>query len=140
MTRAAALASNHPGFTANGEDVEGTFAGLPIVIHAPAKGATEVTIGAHTYPCSARVTDAADRRKPRPLADRVRDTLTNAEPGTIATVRKTISDLVFTEQEIARSAARAQIEAAQGALANLDAERLEINAILSGAQSFDAVE
>ena len=151
MTRAETLAKNLPGFTANGDTVSGVFADLAITITAPAKGATEVTIGSRVYPCSARVIDPvawraalarittvhrmrADRRKLRLLADRVRDTLTHAEPGTISQVRKVITAIVFDEQEIPRGIARAQLEQAQNALHALDTERAEINAILSGAQ------
>lgn len=149
MTRAHTLAKNLPGFTAQGDTVSGVFADLEISVYAPDKGATEVTIGRDTYPCSARVTDPAawraalvklttahrmraDRRKPRPLADRVRDTLAAAEPGTISQVRKTITAIVFDEQESFRVIARAQLEQAQADLKALDAERDEITRLLSG--------
>ena len=148
MTRAATLAKNLPGFTAKGDTVSGIFADLEIAIHAPPKGATEVSIGRDTYPCSARVIDPAawraaltklttahrmrvDRRAPRALADRVRDTLTNAEPGTISQVRKVISAIVFDGQESFRVIARAQLEQAQADLKALDAERDEVNRLLS---------
>ena len=148
MTRAATLAKNLPGFTAQGDTVSGVFADLEISIYAPPKGATEVTIGRETYPCSARVIDPAawraaltklttkhrmraDRRKPRPLADRARDAITHAEPGTISQVRKTITAIVFDEQEVARGITRAQLEQAQADLKALDAERDEITRLLS---------
>ena len=136
MTRAHTLASNLPGFTAQDDAVIGEFAGLPITITAPSKGATEVNIKRETYGCSAPVTSASAWKRALVRLTTIHrmnrfgsvegagQALRHAEPGTMHQV----SAEILAHLEAIHGPERAL---AQGTLDRLAAERTAVRRMIA---------